>query len=132
MNKKDNGIIDGTHPDFIKHVNDLQFYGPGQRVHINPDHLKKPLKYTHHITGIKRNVIGLKLIYKDCDNIYVYLDADEIKAGLKIYGKNATFTAGSPATPVLIESERGRGLIFPLTVWHHLKKAWADKIKEEQ
>ena len=95
----------------------------GETVSINMNHVVEPLKTddnSYKIIGIPFNGNGT-----------IFLNADYVKTMLQVFGDDATFKAYGDLRPVLIESERGKGLIVPIRPTDTLKKEWNDKINNE-
>ena len=110
----------GTYPAIAEYFPDSKH---GEIVTINLDHIVNPL--TSESSSFK--IIGVP--FKGNDTIF--LDADYVKTMLLIFGNDATFKACGTLRPVLIESERGRGLIVPIRPTDTLKKEWNEKINNE-
>ena len=110
----------GTYPTIAEYFPDSKH---GEIVTINLDHIVNPL--TSESSSFK--IIGVP--FKGNDTIF--LDADYVKTMLLIFGNDATFKACGTLRPVLIESERGRGLIVPIRPTDTLKTKWNEKINNE-
>ena len=110
----------GTYPTIAEYFPDSKH---GEIVTINLDHIVNPL--TSESSSFK--IIGVP--FKGNDTIF--LDADYVKTMLLIFGNDATFKVYGTQRPVLIESERGRGLIVPLRPTDALKTKWNEKINNE-
>ena len=110
----------GTYPAIAEYFPDSKH---GEIVTINLDHIVNPL--TSESSSFK--IIGVP--FKGNDTIF--LDADYVKTMLLIFGNDATFKACGTLRPVLIESERGRGLIVPIRPTDTLKTKWNEKINNE-
>ena len=95
----------------------------GEIVTINLDHIASPL--TSEYSSDK--IIGIP--FKG--NGTIFLNADYVKTMLQVFGNDATFKAYGDLRPVLIESERGRGLIVPIRPTDTLKTKWNEKINNE-
>ena len=95
----------------------------GEIIDINLNHVAEPLKTDDCLYKI----IGVP--FKG--NGTIFLNADYVKTMLLIFGNDATFKACGDLRPVLIESERGRGLIVPIRPTDTLKKEWNEKINNE-
>ena len=95
----------------------------GEIVTINLDHIASPL--TSEYSSDK--IIALE----SKENGIVFLNADYVKTMLLIFGNDATFKVYGTQRPVLIESERGRGLIVPIRATDTLKTKWNKKINNE-
>ena len=110
----------GTYPAIAEYFPDSKH---GEIVTINLDHIVNPL--TSESSSFK--IIGVP--FKGNDTIF--LDADYVKTMLLIFGNDATFKVYGTQRPVLIESERGRGLIVPIRPTDALKTKWNEKINNE-
>ena len=95
----------------------------GEIIDINLNHVAEPLKTDDCLYKI----IGVP--FKG--NGTIFLNADYVKTMLLIFGNDATFKACGDLRPVLIESERGRGLIVPIRPTDTLKTKWNEKINNE-
>ena len=110
----------GTYPAIAEYFPDSKH---GETVTINMDHVVEPLK----INDSSDKIIGIPFKGNDI----IFLNADYVKTMLQIFGNDATFKACGTLRPVLIESERGRGLIVPIRPTDTLKKEWNEKINNE-
>lgn len=110
----------GTYPTIADYFPDSKH---GEIVAINLNHVAEPLKTDSRLYKI----IGIP--FKGDDTIF--LNADHVKTMLQVFGNDATFKAYSTQRPILIESERGRGLIVPIRPTDTLKKEWNEKINNE-
>ena len=110
----------GTYPAIAEFFPDSKH---GEIVTVNMDHVVEPLKMEYS----SDKIIGIP--FKGNDTIF--LNADYVKTMLQIFGNDATFKACGTLRPVLIESERGRGLIVPIRPTDTLKKEWNEKINNE-
>ena len=111
----------GTYPAIAEFFPDSKH---GETVSINMDHVVEPLKTDdslYKIIGIPFNGNGT-----------IFLNADYVKTMLQVFGNDATFKAYGDLRPVLIESERGRGLIVPIRPTDTLKTEWNKKINNER
>ena len=95
----------------------------GEIIDINLNHVAEPLKTDDCLYKI----IGIP--FKG--NVTIFLNADYVKTMLQVFGNDATFKAYGTQRPVLIESERGRGLIVPIRPTDTLKTKWNEKINNE-
>ena len=110
----------GTYPAIAEYFPDSKH---GEIIEINLNHVAEPLKMNDSLYKI----IGIP--FKGNDTIF--LDADYVKTMLLIFGNDATFKVYGTQRPVLIESERGRGLIVPIRPTDTLKTKWNEKINNE-
>ena len=110
----------GTYPAIAEFFPDSKH---GEIVTINLDHITSPL--TSEYSSDK--IIGIP--FKGNDTIF--LNADYVKTMLQVFGNDATFKAYGTQRPVLIESERGKGLIVPIRANDTLKTKWNEKINNE-
>lgn len=95
----------------------------GEIIDINLNHVVEPLK----MNDSSDKIIGIPFKGNDI----IFLNADYVKTMLQIFGNDATFKACGTLRPVLIESERGRGLIVPIRPTDILKTKWDEKINNE-
>ena len=110
----------GTYPAIAEYFPDSKH---GEIVTINLDHIASPL--TSEYSSDK--IIGIPFKGNDI----IFLNADYVKTMLQIFGNDATFKACGTLRPILIESERGRGLIVPIRANDALKTKWNEKINNE-
>ena len=110
----------GTYPAIAEFFPDSKH---GETVSINMDHVVEPLKTDDGLCKI----IGIPFN----GNGTIFLNADYVKTMLQVFGNDATFKAYGDLRPVLIESERGRGLIVPIRPTDTLKTEWNKKINNE-
>ena len=110
----------GIYPTIAEFFPDSKY---GEIIDINLNHVAEPL-----ITdGCLSKIIGIP--FKGNDTIF--LNADYVKTMLLIFGNDATFKACGTQRPILIESERGKGLIVPIRATDTLKTKWNEKINNE-
>ena len=95
----------------------------GETVTVNMNHVVEPLKTEYSPDKI--------IALESKENGTVFLNADYVKTMLLILGNDATFKVYGTQRPILIESERGRGLIVPIRPTDTLKKEWNKKINNE-
>ena len=110
----------GTYPTIAEFFPDSKH---GEIIDINLNHVAEPLATDDRLSKI----IGIP--FKG--NGTIFLDADYVKTMLQVFGNDATFKAYGDLRPVLIESERGRGLIVPIRPTDTLKTKWNEKINNE-
>ena len=110
----------GTYPTIAEFFPDSKH---GETIDINLNHVTEPLV----TDGCSYKIIGIPFKGKDT----IFLNADYVKTMLQVFGNNATFKACGTQRPVLIESERGRGLIVPIRANDALKTKWNEKINNE-
>ena len=110
----------GTYPTIAEFFPDSKH---GELISINLNHVAEPLVTDDCLYKI----IGIP--FKGNDTIF--LNADYVKTMLQVFGDDATFKAYGDLRPVLIESERGRGLIVPIRPTDTLKTKWNEKINNE-
>ena len=110
----------GTYPALTEFFPDSKH---GETVTVNMKHLVEPLVSDACIYKI--------IALESKENGTVFLNADYVKTMLLIFGNDATFKVYGAERPVLIESERGRGLIVPIRPTDTLKTKWNEKINNE-
>ena len=110
----------GTYPTIAEFFPNSEH---GEIIDINLNHVAEPLVTDDCLYKI----IGIP--FKGNDTIF--LNADYVKTMLQVFGNDATFKAYGTHRPVLIESERGRGLIVPIRPTDTLKTKWNEKINNE-
>ena len=110
----------GTYPALTEFFPSSEY---GETVTVNMNHLVEPLV----TDACLYKVIALE----SKENGTVFLNADYVKTMLLIFGNDATFKVYGAERPILIQSERGRGLIVPIRPTDTLKTKWNEKINNE-
>lgn len=110
----------GTYPALTEFFPDSKH---GETVTVNMNHLVEPLKTEYSSDKF--------IALESKENGTVFLNADYVKTMLLIFGNDATVKVYGAERPVLIESERGRGLIVPIRATDSLKTKWNEKINNE-
>lgn len=110
----------GTYPTIAEFFPDSKH---GEIIDINLNHVAEPLV----TDSCSYKIIGVP--FKG--NETIFLNADYVKTMLQVFGNDATFKSCGVLRPVLIESERGKGLIVPIRPTDILKKEWNEKINNE-
>lgn len=95
----------------------------GKTIQINLNHLAEPI--------ISEDGLVKCIALQFNENEFIFLNADYVKTMIQIFGDNAIFKVYGAMCPVLIESERGRGLIVPIRPTDTLKTKWNEKINKD-